>query len=100
MLMIFVYMLGSCRTLPKNNICKKLASSSGMRVCLNYKLHRISYKLVPHIDNLKKEVVDSEAEPTQTSCHELSQLLYWDSWRKQQQQSKEVWQQAGGHVHS
>jgi hypothetical protein len=34
--------------------------------------------LVPHIDNLKKEVVDSEVKPTQTSCHGLSQHLYWD----------------------
>jgi hypothetical protein len=30
----------------------------------------------------------------------LSQLLYWVSWSKQQQQSEEVWQQAGGHVYS
>ncbi len=56
--------------------------------------------LVPHIDNLKKEVVDSEVKPTQTSCHGLSQHLYWDFWTKQQQQSKEVWQQVGGHVYS
>jgi hypothetical protein len=30
----------------------------------------------------------------------LSQHLYWDFWTKQQQQSKEVWQQVGGHVYS